>query len=416
MKSKHLLWAGGILLGLVCLVAALNLRRLLWHLPEALRPASMQSFGWRYENTMFPDTTPSEVGHGGPAREARFREPMGIAEGPAGDVYVADRGHYVWRIDPQGRAWVVAGTGRQGRAETGIDARESDLGIPEGLRVDPQGRVLFADSRNNSILRIELDGKLTRVAGNGRRGNGGNGEPAPHAMLDRPFDLALDSKGSVYVADFGNHRIGRIDASGRIESVAGTGEPGYSGDGGPAVRARLNEPYGIAVDGLDRLLIADSANHVIRRIDADGIITTIAGAGRPGFAGDGGPAAAALFNSPQSLFVDASGRLYVNDEHNHAIRVIEPDGTVSTLIGDGTPGAEGDGGPASRARLNDPENLIVRRDGSILVTDGDSRRIRLIAPNGRAWTYAGGSLLSEGSPAPSGASSAVLYLRPESPR
>ena len=137
-----------------------------------------------------------------------------------------------------------------------------------------------------------------------------------------------------------------MDGEGIITTVAGTGVPGYSGDGGPAVDAQLNTPYGILFDRDDNLLIADSENHVIRRVGSDGIIRTIAGSGQRGYDGDGGPALSAKFDSPQSLAIDSQGRIYVNDEHNNAIRVLEPDGTVRTLVGTRGPGFSGDGGPA----------------------------------------------------------------------
>ena len=174
-----------------------------------------------------------------------------------------------------------------------------------------------------------------------------------------------------------------------IETAAGTGEAGYAGDGAPATAARLNGPYGTCVDTADRLLIADSFNHVIRRVDEDGVITTIAGAGAAGYAGDGGPALQGLFDTPQSLAVDGDGRIYVGDEHNHAIRVVGTDGVISAFIGNGLPGFAAEGVTANQAQLNDPENLLLLRDGSMLITDGDNGRVLRVKPDGAVQPFAG---------------------------
>jgi hypothetical protein len=174
-----------------------------------------------------------------------------------------------------------------------------------------------------------------------------------------------------------------------ISTFAGTGVPGYSGDGGPAVNAQLNMPYAVTVDKDDNVLIADSDNNVIRKIGPDGIIHTIAGTGQSGFDGDGGPALAAKFNSPQAFALDNNGRIYIDDEHNNAIRILEPDGRVQTLVGHKGPGFSGDGGPASLAQIADPEGIWVRRDGSILISARDNSRLRIVTPDGIINTFAG---------------------------
>jgi serine/threonine-protein kinase len=186
-----------------------------------------------------------------------------------------------------------------------------------------------------------------------------------------------------------NHRVRRIDTDGRIDTIAGTGVPGYAGDEGRAVDAQLQTPYGLLVDGEDALLVADSGNHVIRRIGADGLIRTVAGSGERGYSGDGGPALSARFDSPQSLARDEAGRWYIGDEHNHAIRVVDGNGAVRTLIGRRGPGFSGDGGPAGEAQIADPENLWIRPDGSILIAVQDNSRLRLITPDGLIRTFAG---------------------------
>jgi sugar lactone lactonase YvrE len=318
---------------------------------------------------------------------------MGIAEDAAGAIYISDRDRFVWKVEPSGKATVIAGnglaTGPGGLPSSRTHALQVALASPEGLLVEPTGDILLADSYNNAILRIDSEGYLSRFAGNGIRGYNGDGNRATESSLRIPHDVRIDSKGNVYIADVMNHRVRKVDREGIMTTVAGTGVVGYSGDGGPAVDAQLNTPWGILVTPDDHLLIADSENHVIRRVGSDGIIVTIAGSGELGFDGDGGPALSAKFNSPQSLALDAMGRLYIGDEHNNAIRMIEQDGRVSTLIGTQGPGFSGDGGPAHLAQIADPENILVRKDGSILITARDNSRIRLVSPDGIISTFAG---------------------------
>ncbi len=352
-------------------------------------PEIRELYFWYY-NVRFRLKTPVEVGDGMQAMDILLKDPMGIGQDGSGNVYISDRGYrFIWKIETNGKARVIAGTGRKGSALSGVSALESDLGSPQGLCVDRQNRIYFADSANHIVLRIEKDGILTRIAGTGLPGYGGDGGRAIHASLNKPYDVRLDSEENIYIADMGNHRIRMVTREGVIHTVAGIGEPGYSGDHGPAVASRLKGPYGIFLDSHDRLLIADSSNHVIRRVDRNGIITTIAGVGHPGYGGDGGPANAAMFDKPESLYVDEAGSIYVGDEHNHVIRVIDPDGTISTLLGTGTPGLGGDGIPASQAQLNDPENVMLRSDGSILITEGGNARVRMMKPNDLVETFAG---------------------------
>lgn len=334
------------------------------------------------------------LGDGGKSTNLQLYDPMGIAEDKHQNVYLTDRGRrlsgrVIWRIDPQGSVTAIAGTGRRGAATGGVHALSSNLGSPEGLCLDHMNRIFFVDSSNHVVLRIATDGKLLRIAGTGTSGYGGDGGPALEAELNKPYDVRIDAQGTLYIADVMNHRIRRINSDGIITTVAGTGKPGYGGDYGPAKSASLNTPYGVCIDKEGRLLIADSENHVIRRIDSRGVITTIAGVGVLGYSGDGGPASEAAFNSPQSLWVDNSGRLYVGDEHNHAIRVIGTDDIVTTLIGTGQAGSADDGVLATGASLNDPENILVRGNGSVLITDGDNGRVLIVEPDGRVRKFAG---------------------------
>ncbi|MGH7163513.1 MAG: hypothetical protein ACREID_08510 [Planctomycetota bacterium] len=332
---------------------------------------------------------PEEAGDGRPAREILLLSPMGLAEDGAGNVYVSDRGRFVWRIGADAVAHVVAGTGRRGVARVERSARGSHLGSPEGICLDAAGDLYLCDSHNHVVLKIDVNGWITRVAGAGRPGYGGDGGPARDALFHEPYDVRRDAGGNLYVADYRNNRIRRIDPRGIVTTVAGTGEAGYSGDGGPATRARLRGPYGVFVDPRGGLLVADTYNNVVRRVDASGTITTVAGRGEAGYSGDGGPAAQARLDAPQSLFVDGAGRLLVGDEHNHCVRAVAPDGTITTLAGAGRRGLSPDGVRAAGAPLDDPENLWVRPDGSVLFTETGNGLLRAVAPDGTLRTLAG---------------------------
>jgi sugar lactone lactonase YvrE len=348
----------------------------------------------RYSKWRYDWRSPSDLGDGKDASHIILEGPMGLAEDDAANLYVSDRdARLVWKIESSGRATVIAGTGQvtgpNGVPRSRVSAAGVDFASPEGLVIDKHRNLLVADSLNHAIFKIDADGYLTYFAGNGKRGFSGDGGKATEASLAFPYDVRLDSKGNVYIADVFNHRIRKVDTDGVITTVAGTGTAGYSGDGGPAVNAQLNMPYGILLDKDDNLLIADSDNNVVRKIGKDGIIRTIAGTGASGYEGDGGPASAAKFNSPQAMAVDGSGRLYIGDEHNNAIRFIEPDGKIQTLIGTKGPGYSGDNGPASSAQIADPENLWLRKDGSLLISVRDNSRVRIVSPDGIITSVAG---------------------------
>jgi hypothetical protein len=345
--------------------------------------------------------TRRELGDGGMATDVVLNDPMGLAQDSFGNVYIGDRGgggldvarsagRVIWKVDRNGRAHIIAGTGRRGVASTGGSALESSLGKPQSVCVDKLGRAYVADAFNHVVIRIERDGRLTRFAGSGRPGSAGDGGSASEAQLNQPYDVSLGQSGDLFIADFGNHRIRKVTSDGRIQTVAGTGEVGYDGDGGPATRARLHGPYGVFAEPGGGFLIGDSFNNVVRRVDDRGIIQTLAGNGRAGYGGDGGPARDAMLDAPQSIYVDPSGRIYIGDEHNHAIRVVDASGVISGFAGTGVPGFSPDGALASEARLNDPENLLVRADGSIIFTEAGNHRVRLIDRNGRLHTFAGG--------------------------
>ena len=340
-----------------------------------------------------PRLAPAHLGDGGPAAELLICNPMGLELNRAGELLISDRGRgrrgrVVWRIDANGVAHILAGTGLRGDASA-TSARSMSFERPEGLAVAADGTIYLSDGFNHAVYRIAPDGTTRRVAGTGEKGYSGDGGPAAQAQLHRPADIKFDSAGNLFIADVQNHCVRQLDPAGTITTVAGSGDRGFSPDGTLATRARLDRPWGILVDHHDRLIIADSLNHRVRRIDDDGRLVTIAGTGNRGYNGDGGLATEAEFNSPEGLFEDASGRLFIDDELNHAIRVIGVDGRVSTVIGTGAPGRAAIGHPAFGQPLNDPENVLVTKAGDIIVADGDNGRVLRITPDGIVHLLAG---------------------------
>ena len=326
-------------------------------------------------------------GDGGPATEAQLNIPFEMAIDGSGNVYVADGfNRRIRRIDPEGVITTIAGTGEPGYSGDGGAATEAQLVYPYGLVIDGSGNLFVSDLSNYRIRRIDPEGVITTFAGTGAPGFSGDGGPATEAQFGPPYGLALDGSGNLYVADLGNHRIRRIDPEGVITTIAGTGERGFGGDGGPATEAQLNRPYGLAVDTSGNLYVADQGNRRIRRIDPEGVITTIAGTGEWGFSGDGGPATEAQITIVRGLAVDESDNLYVTDPNNFRIRRIDPEGIITTIAGSGPTGNvggySGDGGPATKAQLGYPTNLAVDASGNLYTSDQTNQRIRVIRPSG----------------------------------
>ncbi len=251
-------------------------------------------------------------GDGGLAAGAELNNPAGIAIDGGGNLYVADRkNHRIRKIDPSGIITTVAGTGTGAYGGDGGLATEAQLDIPEGVAVDAAGNLYIADRYNNRIRKVDAHGVITTIAGDGSSWAGGDGGPATDASLSAPSGLVFDAAGNLYIADRRNNRVRRIDPSGIITTVAGTGMNAYGGDGGLATQAQLNDPTGVAVDAAGNLYIADRVNHRLRRVDLSGVITTIAGIEHAGFNGDGILAAEAMLLYPINVAFDADGNLYL---------------------------------------------------------------------------------------------------------
>jgi sugar lactone lactonase YvrE len=269
------------------------------------------------------------AGDGGPATEAKLHEPGGLAANAAGHLFLADFGNYcVRKVIPDGLITTVAGRGSDTPYD-GIVATNAQLDNPSSATLYAAGNLVFSDY--NTIRRLSTNGLLTRIAGTGYTGYSGDGGAATLAMLYSPSGVAVDTVGNVFIADTGNQRIRRVDTNSVITTVAGKGTYGYSGDGGAATNAQFYNPGGLAVNAAGGLFIADSANHRIRKMDARGVITTVAGNGTNGYAGDGGSAIQAKISMPAGLALDASGNLFIADYGNHRIRQVSPFASLPTL-------------------------------------------------------------------------------------
>ena len=320
-------------------------------------------------------------GDGGPASQAQLSEPEGVAADRAGNLYISDsNNHRIRKVDFAGTITTIAGTGESGFSGDGGPASQAQLFYPRGVAVDGLGNLYIADTANHRIRKVDFAGTITTIAGTGRYGFGGDGGPASQAQLREPEGVAVDEAGNLYIADLFNDRIRKVDFAGTITTIAGTGEYGFGGDGGPASQAQLRHPRGVAVDGLGNLYISDSNNDRIRKVDFAGTITTIAGTGERGFSGDGGPASQAQFFHPRGVAVDGAGNLYIVDQHNNRVRKVDATGTITTIAGSGERGFAGDSGPAVEAELDLPADVAVDTEGNVYIADWYNHVIRKLMP------------------------------------
>ena len=325
-------------------------------------------------------------GDGGPATDAALSFPSGVFVDDSGNLLVSDEvNHRIRKIDNSGMITTVAGNGTESFAGDGGFATDASLSFPSSVFMDSAGHLFISDEANNRVRRVDPDGIMTTVAGGGV----GDGTPATEAILNNPRSVFVGSAGTVYVADRNNHRIRKVDSAGTITTVAGNGVEAYSGDGGPATDASLNSPRGVFVDASGNLYIADEDNDRIRKVDVEGSITTVAGNGIGGFGCDGGPATDASLDDPEGVFVDAAGNIYIADTDNSRVRMVDLAGVITTVAGNGVEGFSGDGGPATDASMDDPEGVFLDGFGSLYVADEDNNRIRKVDPNGTITTVVG---------------------------
>jgi trimeric autotransporter adhesin len=337
--------------------------------------------------TTYAGTGNSSVQPDGISASAADIVPAGLAFDQNGQLYFFDS-ERLRMIDRSGAISTIggsttAGYSGDGGAPTLAQFRPAIEPLAlTGLVVDSQGTVYVSDAGNQRVRRVAPGTTVETVAGTGEPGYGGDGGPSHDAQLRFPRGLALAPSGDLYIADSGNNRIRKVDASGQITTVAGTGSPGFSGDGGPATEAQLNGPEGLTFDPLSgSLLIADTLNHRVRKVNADGRITTSAGSGRPSFEGDGTRATAASLRLPLAVSLDSRGNLYILDAGNLRVREVNTRGLIYTVVGDGSQEVSppiGDGQPATRASLLAPVALTLDSHDNLYIADIASARIRRV--------------------------------------
>jgi trimeric autotransporter adhesin len=332
--------------------------------------------------TLAGNGEPSFSGDGGPAISSQLNGPSAIGFDAAGNFYIADTDNQrVRRVSADGTIATVIGNGTPGFAVDFGNPADALLHAPRGVAVDAAGRLYIADTLNNRVRKIEPGGNVSTYAGNGNASYFGDGGPAVKAALNQPEGIALDASGNLYIADMLDHVVRKVTPDGTITTIAGFGTPGFAGDGGQATQARLYLPQAVAVDGAGNVYVADTGNHRVRRIDPLGIITTIAGTGETGFAAGDGPAASTALSSPRGVAADAAGNVYIADTGHNRIRKVFPSGAITTIAGqDGTCCYSGDGGVATAAQLNQPAGLWLDGAGNLYVADTGNNAIRVLHP------------------------------------
>lgn len=344
--------------------------------------------------TVAGNGTAGPGGDGGLATNAQLDNPTGLAIDSSGNLFIADAGNERIRKVTAGKIQTVAGNGIQGFSGDGGPATSAELGFALSVAVDGSGNLFITDIANQRIREVaSATGIIQTVAGGGTAGLG-DGGPATSATLNYPLGAAVDGSGNVFIADGLNYRVREVSAStGIIQTVAGNGSYyGFTGDGYPATGAELNNPTYLTVDNSGNLFIDDQIDNRVRGVTSDGIIRTVAGNGNPGFSGDGGPAAGAELCAPQSVAADSAGNLFIADGCNYRVReVVAATGIIQTVAGNGTYGFSGDGGPATDAELSRVYGVAVDQVGNLFILD-DSRVRKVAAASGiiQTITSAGG--------------------------
>lgn len=324
--------------------------------------------------TVAGNGTPGYAGDKGPATSAQLGWPIGVALDTLGNLYIADAANSaVRKVSMDGTITTIAGNGTEGYSGDNGPGSRAQLSHPDGVAIDAAGRVYIADYYNNVIRKVSTSGTITTVAGN--------------TKLNHPIDVAVDSAGNLFVVEQ-DSIVKKVSTNGTVTTIAGNGQLGYTGDNGPAKSSGLCYPNGIALDAAGNLYIADGCDNRIRAVSTTGTITTVAGNGSSGYSGDGGAATSAELDNPQGVAVDADGNIYIAELDNR-IRKVATDGTIVTVAGNGDSIYIGDGGAATSAELGSPPSLAVGADGNIYIADTDNNRIRKLDSNGTITTVLG---------------------------
>jgi uncharacterized protein (TIGR03437 family) len=363
--------------------------------------------------TVVGGTETEEIFNEAPATTVRLNGPTGLAVDGSGDIYIAEGGigtgtglaigdYKIWKINGAGIVSTAAGNGVENYSGDGGPATAAQLNMPANIVLDNVGNLYIADSANNRVRKVSASGVITTVAGTGVAGYSGDGGPATSAMFNGPEGLSADSDGNVYIADTRNNRVRKLQPNGIILSIVGDGNAAFFGDGGIGNAASIHAPAGLFYAGGGNLYIADTGNQRVRLLLPSGIITTVAGNGSQGSAGDGGPATSAQLSLPTGLTQDSAGNIYVADQGNNKVRMISTGGVISTFAGAATY-ALGDGGPATGAQLSAPSSLAFDAAGNLYITDTGHNRIREVS-GGTISTFAGtGACCYEGDGGPASA-------------
>ena len=330
-------------------------------------------------------------GDGGPAAQATINNAVYVATDLFGNLYIADENNNrIRKVDSKGIITTFAGNGAPGFSGDGGPATQASLNSPGGVCTDAAGNLYIADVGNFRVRKVDTSGNITTVAGNGVEAYSGDGGPATQGSMYIPIRCVVDASGNLYVTDQSGQKIRMINTAGIISTFAGTGANAgphslgsYSGDGGQATAANLNNPTAITVDSVGNIIFSDQYNQRIRKVDKNGIITTIAGNGNAGYSGDNGPATSASLNYPGGVVADQNGDLYIVDAANNRVRKVS-NGTITSVAGNGTQGFGGDNGPASQAEFNNPFGVALDAAGNLYIADINNNRIRKVSGEGAA--------------------------------
>jgi sugar lactone lactonase YvrE len=316
----------------------------------------------------------------GPAKEAKLIAPFGVGFDRGDNMYIVElTGQRLLRVDGKGMFRIVGGTGRKGNSGDDGAALKATFNGMHSLAVAPNGEVYLADTWNNRIRKYNPhSGMVTAFAGTGVKGARGDGGPALKADFGGIYSIAFDAKATkLYLADLDNRRVRVIDmAKGTVDLVAGNGEKGVPKDGADAKASPLVDPRAVAVDRRGQVYILERGGHALRVVDPSGKIRTVAGTGKPGASGDGGPAKSATLRGPKHLCIDRDDNVIIADSGNHLIRKYQPkDGKIVRIAGNGEKGESGKGGPPLDTPLNEPHGVHVHADGTLYIVDSNNDRV-----------------------------------------
>ena len=336
------------------------------------------------------------AGDGGPATNALLHDAAGVAVDNAGNLYIADeQNSRIRKVDTNGIITTVAGNGANGYGGDGGVATNASLRYPRGVAVDGPGNIYIADNASQRVRKVATNGIITTLAGNGTNGYAGDGGAATNAKLQYPYGVAVDTSGNVFIADGLNSRIREVATNGVITTVAGNGTNGFAGDGGAATNAEMYWTYGVTVDAAGNLFIADSQNFRIRKAGTNGIITTVAGDNNYRYGGDGVPATNTSLGMPYGTAVDPEGNLYIADTQDGRVRMVNTSNIITTVAGGNGDGYAGDGGAATNASLLAPAGLALDVAGNLYIAD-QGGAIRKVTPSGPVLTVGDAGLINAG--------------------